>query len=162
MLPPLNGEDQIHEPPCQEACPLHTDVRGYLILTSASRFEEAYRVARANNPLLSTCGHACSAQCEAACRRGQLDRPLAIRRIKRFLSDAFAEERPVTRPGKQTNQSVAIIGAGPAGLTAAHYLASFGHGVTIFEASAQTGGMDALGVPRFVKNWLGISKPQRS
>lgn len=138
------------EPPCWAACPLHTDARGYLILTSAGRFEEAYRVAAASNPLPSTCGRACSAQCEAACRRRELDRPVAIRRIKRFLSDRFADQPPPQRQTMApTGKSVAIIGCGPAGLTAAHDLALQGHRVTIFDAAGKPGGTAALGVPGF-------------
>ena len=138
------------EPPCQTACPLKTDARGYVILTSVGRFDEAQRVAGASNPLVVTCGRACSAQCEAACRRRELDRPIAIRRIKRFLNDCVGGQQLSQREkAAPTGKSVAIIGCGPAGLTAAHDLALLGHGVTIFDASSKPGGMAALGVPRF-------------
>jgi NADPH-dependent glutamate synthase beta subunit-like oxidoreductase/ferredoxin len=138
------------QPPCQAACPLHTDARGYIILTSAGEFEEAHRVAGAENPLLATCGLACSAQCEAACTRRELDRPIAIRRIKRFLNEHLADGTASPRQmAASTGKSVAIIGCGPAGLAAAHELAFLGHKVTIFDASNTPGGLAALGVPRF-------------
>ncbi len=137
-------------PPCQAACPIHTDARGYVMLTSARKFDEAYRVARASNPLLAICGRACSAQCESACLRGDLDSPIAIRRIKRYLDESFSRRQPhQPQPGFATGRPVAIIGCGPAGLAAAHDLALLGHKVTIFDAARAPGGMAVLGVPRF-------------
>jgi NADPH-dependent glutamate synthase beta subunit-like oxidoreductase len=136
-------------PPCQAACPISTDARGYVLLTAAERFDEAHEVARANNPLLATCARACSVQCEAACRRGELDRPIAIRRIKRFLDERIPVRSQSESRAASTGKSVAIIGCGPAGLSAAHELALLGHRVTIFDAASTPGGMAALGIPRF-------------
>lgn len=136
-------------PPCQAACPIHTDARGYVILTAAGKFGDAYGLASAPNPLPSICGHACSAQCESVCRRGELDRPIAIRRIKRFLVENLAYDSIRPRTATTTGKSVAIVGSGPAGLAAAHHLALLGHRVTVFEAATRPGGMAAQGVPRF-------------
>ncbi|HKZ51156.1 MAG TPA: FAD-dependent oxidoreductase, partial [Dehalococcoidia bacterium] len=140
-----------HPAPCQVACPIHTDARGYVLLSSVGRFEEAFQVASDGNPLVATCGRACSAPCETACTRGEIDKPIAIRRIKRFLADRHAERRRDVQVEVHppTGRRIAIVGSGPAGLAAAHDLAVSGHSVTIFEAATRPGGMAILGVPRF-------------
>jgi NADPH-dependent glutamate synthase beta subunit-like oxidoreductase/ferredoxin len=154
-MPKLNAMDQlavwrsIYPAPCQAACPVHTDARTYVTLVGQNRFNDAYWTAREPNPLAAICGRACSAPCEDVCIRGEFDRPVRIRQLKRFLTDRF-DSRPVGegRPGA-TGQKVAVIGGGPAGLSAAHDLAQRGHTVTIYEAAPEPGGMAILGVPRF-------------
>lgn len=135
--------------PCQAACPVHTDVRSYVTLTAQGRFADAYLAARGPNPLAAICGRACSAPCEDVCTRREFDKPLRIRQLKRFLSDRYESTSVATAQLPPTGLRVAIVGAGPAGLAAAHDLAMLGHSVTIYEASPEAGGMAVLGVPRF-------------
>jgi formate dehydrogenase beta subunit len=171
---------------CQFGCPVRTDARGYVTAIAAGDYERAYLIARENNPFASTCGWVCGAPCEAACRRGKIDSPIAIRALKRFVDDRYGvylgesgESRqppawpgyvgpnvtfdlgnttmPTSRTelnaarkrGQQTGKRVAIVGAGPAGLTCAHDLALLGHEVVIFEGASAAGGMLRLGVPEY-------------
>jgi len=146
---------------CQDACPVHTDACGYVNAIAEGRDEDAYRIARATNPFASICGRVCGAPCEANCRRGSLDEPVAIRALKRFVTSQFGPETgDFTRYREFCNQEmlpthrgdyekVAVIGAGVAGMTVAHDLAQIGYKVTVFEASARPGGMLTAGVPVF-------------
>ena len=140
--------------PCMMACPAHTNAGRYVALIAEGRFEEAYRIARDTNPLASICGRVCAHPCETACRRGTIDKPIQIRALKRFLTEKFGPEsrRHVdVRPPRRTKlqHKVAIIGAGPVGLSAAHDLALLGYLVTIFEAAPVAGGMLYLGIPEY-------------
>jgi formate dehydrogenase beta subunit len=141
--------------PCMMACPAHTNAGRYVGLIAEGRFEEAYRIARDPNPLASTCGRVCAHPCETACRRGEIDKPIAIRALKRFLTESFGPEskRPVdVNSGRQQAKlpyKVAIVGGGPVGLSAAHDLALMGYSVTIFEAAPVAGGMLYLGIPEY-------------
>ena len=141
--------------PCMMACPAHTNAGRYVGLIAEGRFEEAYRIARDPNPLASTCGRVCAHPCETACRRGEIDKPIAIRALKRFLTGSFGPEskRPVdVNSGRQQARlpyKVAIVGGGPVGLSAAHDLALMGYSVTIFEAAPVAGGMLYLGIPEY-------------
>ncbi|MCC6381565.1 MAG: FAD-dependent oxidoreductase [Dehalococcoidia bacterium] len=154
-MPKLKALEQLtawkerYPAPCQAACPVHTDVRSYVTLTAQGDFSDAYLAARGPNPLASICGRACSAPCEDVCTRGEMDKPIRIRELKRFLSDRYESRVAPVEPAPATGLSVAIVGAGPAGLAAAHDLALAGHAVTIYEASPESGGMAMLGVPRF-------------
>jgi NADPH-dependent glutamate synthase beta subunit-like oxidoreductase len=146
---------------CQHACPVHTDACGYVTAIAEGRYEEAYRIARATNPFASICGRVCGAPCEANCRRGSLDEPVAIRALKRFVTDKFGPEtgdyasyregnnQRMLPPNRGTYEKVAVIGAGVAGLTVAHDLVQIGYQVTVFEASSEPGGMLTAGVPVF-------------
>ena len=134
--------------PCQEACPAGTDAGRYVGLIGQGRYDEAYAVAAEVNPFPSVCGWICTAPCESACRRGTLDEPIAIRRLKRFAAEA-GKLPPVAPPKKRRNQKVAIVGGGPAGMSAAYYLARLGYGVTVFEAMPVPGGMMAIGIPEY-------------
>ncbi len=177
---------------CQQACPVHTDARGYVRAIADGRFEEAYLIARGPNPFASICGRVCGAPCEAACRRGKVprvdddgtfvanDRPIAIRALKRFVCSAFGPEaRPTDavldavrgyvptvagdadelaallkgavegRIEMGKGEKVAIIGAGPAGLSAAHDLALLGFRPTVFETEPVAAGMLVVGVPAY-------------
>jgi len=146
--------------PCRAACPVNTNAGGYVSLIAQGHYREAYLLARAPNPLASVCGRVCAHPCEAACRRGQIDQPIAIRAMKRFVNERYgvesglsfeeilqAAERP--RPPAANSGRVAIIGSGPAGLACAHDLALMGHRVTIFDAAPVAGGMMRLGVPEY-------------
>jgi formate dehydrogenase beta subunit len=141
--------------PCMQACPVHTQAGRYVTLIAQGRYEEAYRYARVPNPFASICGRVCGHPCETACRRGQFDSPISIRALKRFVTerhgpesrnpiDLFSEKPKVIHPEK-----VAIIGSGPAGMSAAHDLTLLGYAVTVFEAAAVPGGMLHLGIPEY-------------
>lgn len=147
---------------CREACPVRTDAGAYVQAIAEGRYEDAYVIARTPNPFASICGRVCAAPCEAACRRGDLDAPVAIRSLKRFVcerygveSRAFDLERlhpgwnraPMHESGQ--GRKVAVVGAGPAGLSCAHDLALMGFAPTVFEAQAMPGGMLVLGVPEY-------------
>ncbi|MFQ5733134.1 MAG: FAD-dependent oxidoreductase [Planctomycetaceae bacterium] len=190
---------------CQDACPVHTDARGYVRAIADGRFEDAYLIARAPNPLASICGRVCGAPCEAACRRSDLDQSVSIRALKRFVTDRFGghvEESPESRvqspetndtlgvftsglsslkliprlmtqaanrvcrrsedlagfeqfltdqqlPRNAQGEKVAIIGSGPAGLSAAHDLALLGFRPTVFEMEPVPAGMLAVGIPQY-------------
>jgi formate dehydrogenase beta subunit len=141
--------------PCMMACPAHTNAGRYVALIAEGNFEEAYRYAREPNPLASICGRVCAHPCETACRRGEIDKPIAIRALKRFLTEQYGPEsrHPVNvnagRLQPKLPFRVAIVGAGPVGLSAAHDLALMGYSVTILEASQVAGGMLYLGLPEY-------------
>ncbi|RJP23248.1 MAG: 4Fe-4S dicluster domain-containing protein [Candidatus Abyssobacteria bacterium SURF_5] len=137
---------------CRVNCPLGVNVQAYMALAAASRFEEALRVIKEDNPLPGICGRVCHHPCEASCRRKELDEPIAIRDVKRFLADYEAEHGPVKLDSAKSDHNgerVAIIGSGPAGLTAAHFLNRAGFSVTVFEALPEAGGMLRAGINSF-------------
>ncbi len=136
---------------CQEACPVGTNCRGYLNLAAEGRFEEGYILSREPNPVAAMCAYVCSAPCERACRRGDIDRPLAIRAMKRFLvewheNSGIPDEMPEIAP---RSEKVAVIGAGPAGLCVARELAVKGYQATVYDALPYAGGTMLIGVPAF-------------
>jgi NADPH-dependent glutamate synthase beta subunit-like oxidoreductase/ferredoxin len=141
--------------PCMMACPAHTNAGRYVELIAEGNFEEAYRYAREPNPLASICGRVCAHPCETACRRGEIDKPIAIRALKRFLTEQHGPEsrNPIDvnagRVQPKLPYRVAIVGAGPVGLSAAHDLALMGYSITVFEASQVAGGMLYLGLPEY-------------
>jgi formate dehydrogenase beta subunit len=141
--------------PCMMACPAHTNAGRYVELIAEGEFEEAYRYARGPNPMASICGRVCAHPCETACRRGEIDKPIAIRALKRFLTERYGPEsrHPIDVNAGRTQPKlpfrVAIVGAGPVGLASAHDLALMGYAVTIFEASQVAGGMLYLGLPEY-------------
>jgi NADPH-dependent glutamate synthase beta subunit-like oxidoreductase/NAD-dependent dihydropyrimidine dehydrogenase PreA subunit len=141
--------------PCMMACPAHTNAGRYVGLIAAGEFEEAYRVAREPNPLASICGRVCAHPCETACRRGEIDKPISIRALKRFLTERYGPESrhhlpiSVGRTQPKLGFKVAVVGGGPVGLSAAHDLALMGYSVTIFEAAPVAGGMLYLGIPEY-------------
>ena len=192
FLPDLNFYQQTVA--CQFACPVRTDGRAYVTAIARGEYERAYLIARETNPFASTCGWVCGAPCEAACRRGKIDAPIAIRALKRFVNDKYGvylgetgaahqppawpayvgptgafdlgnTTFPTSRSGlvaarqrgdtsttlsaTKTGKRVAILGAGPAGLSCAHDLALLNHDVTIYESAPVAGGMLRLGVPEY-------------
>jgi len=134
--------------PCQVACPAGTDAGRYVGLIGAGRYDEAYAVAAEVNPFPSVCGWICTAPCESACRRGVLDEPIAIRALKRFAVE-HGQLPPVSAPAVRRPEKVGIVGGGPAGMSAAYYLARLGYPVTVFEAMPVPGGMMAIGIPSY-------------
>jgi len=137
--------------PCQHTCPVGLDVPGYVAFIKEGKFEEAYRLIKQRNPFPSICGRVCHHPCEGKCRRGQVDEAIAIRHLKRFAADwAFEHGFEYIPPVKEKREEkVAIIGAGPAGLSAAHDLALEGYQITVFEALPMAGGMLAVGIPEY-------------
>lgn len=137
--------------PCQHTCPLGTNIPGYISLIAAGRYKEAYLLIRQSNPLPTVCGRVCHHPCEFKCRRNQIDEPLAINHLKRFVTDYALENGIDYVPNISDKKEgrVAIIGAGPAGLSAAYDLAINGYNVTIYEALPVVGGMLAVGIPEY-------------
>jgi len=134
--------------PCQHTCPVGMDIPAYMALVRAGRTDDAYQVLKRTNPFPSICGRVCGHPCQTKCRRGQLDEPLAIKFIKRFVTDNAKRPRvepiPVTR-----TERMAVIGAGPAGLTAALEFKRRGYAVTVFEELSHAGGMLRWGIPAY-------------
>lgn len=136
--------------PCQAACPVGTNAGLYVSLIAEGRYDEAFQVASEPNPFPSICGRVCTAPCEDVCRRGEFDLPIAIRDLKRFAGDhASSAKRKITPPKQYYTERVAIVGAGPTGLSAAYYLARRGYSVTVFDAMPVAGGMMAIGIPEY-------------
>lgn len=135
-------------PVCQEACPIHQDVPGYVRLVATGKFKEALELIREVNPLPAVCGFICHHPCEEACLRGGVDHPIPIRLLKKFVAE-HDPQRTITRRVKRRREKVLVIGSGPAGLTAANDLSLLGYEVTIFEALPIPGGMLAVGIPEF-------------
>ena len=143
--------------PCKHACPAGVNVQGYVALIGQGRFKEAYDLVRERCPLPAVCGRICHHPCESQCNRRDVDEPVAVRDLKRFAADwvyanrdQLGEQACVQQlPSETREERVAIIGGGPAGLTAAHDLSQAGYRVTIFEAMPFLGGMLRLGVPEY-------------
>ena len=147
---------------CRSSCPVGTDSGGYVQAIAEGDYERAYAIARGPNPFASVCGRICGHPCEAACRRGNIDESVSIRALKRFVTEKYGVEATTDPRGvlrfsntrkellkPWTAEKVAVIGAGPAGLTAAHDLALFGYTVTVFEAEPEPGGMMVIGIPNY-------------
>ncbi len=137
--------------PCRDACPAGQRAQGYIALIAAGRIEEAYRSIKTDNPFPAICGRICNARCETACTRGKVDEPIAIRALKRFVTDAVhaAPRAPIDPAPHRFSERVAIIGAGPCGLTAAQDLCLQGYAVSVFESLPVAGGMLRVGVPEY-------------
>lgn len=134
---------------CQYACPAYTDVARYIAHIAAEDYDESYRINLEDNVLPGILGRVCARPCEAACRRGRVDKPIAICWLKRVASDNRTEQHPWTRPARIHQQTVAVVGSGPAGVAAARDLAKLGYGVTLYEALAVAGGMMTVGIPEW-------------
>jgi NADH-quinone oxidoreductase subunit F len=134
--------------PCQHTCPAGMDVPAYVALVRAERFEDAYKIMLRTNPFPSVCGRVCDHKCQSKCRRSTLDEAIAVKFLKRFVADNAP--RPETAPVPVTRkEKIAVIGAGPAGLTAARDLALRGYKVTVFEELPEPGGMLRWGIPAY-------------
>ncbi len=143
--------------PCRDACPAGQRAQGYIALIREGRYEDALRVIKEDNPFPGICGRICNHRCEEACNRGKLDEPINIRALKRFVTDkVYAQGRVPSEPTpRQHEERVAVIGAGPCGLTAAQDLCKLGYGVTVLEALPVAGGMLRVGVPEYrLPSWI--------
>ncbi len=131
------------------ACPVHTRAHGYIFLIAQRRFKEALDLVRRDNPLPGISGRVCTHPCEETCERKRIDEPLAIAQLKRFIADYERKNSPQLPPParKSKAEKIAIVGSGPAGLTAAYHLALKGYGITIFESLQVLGGMLVVGIP---------------
>ncbi|MEJ2706947.1 MAG: FAD-dependent oxidoreductase [Anaerolineales bacterium] len=141
--------DKLGTAPCRNACPADQRAQGYISLVAKGRYREAFRAIKEDNPFPSVCGRTCHHPCENSCTRALVDQPVGIMDLKRFVMDyALAYGREPVEPAARTHpQWVAVVGAGPAGLTAAHDLVKMGYGVTVYEALPVAGGMMRVGIP---------------
>lgn len=141
--------------PCKTACPAHLPVQGYIKMASQGRFMDALKLIKTENPFPAVCGAICNRRCEDACTRGTIDQAVAIDEIKKFIAEQelHAEKRYIppmlNYSGKPFTQKIAVIGAGPAGMSAAFYLKKMGYPVTVFEKDSRPGGMLTNGIPSF-------------
>ena len=141
--------------PCKTACPAHLSIQGYIKMAAEGRTREALELIKQDNPFPAVCGAVCNRRCEDACTRGTIDQPLAIDEIKKYIAslDLNAEDRYIplceNDEGKFFPQKIAVVGAGPAGLSAAYYLRMHGYPVTVFEKESRPGGMLMNGIPSF-------------
>ena len=148
-MPSAYGIDKKGDPPCRAACPIHVNAQGYIALISAGKFEEALALVRMKNPFPGITGRICTHPCESACRRKDVEQPIAIDGLKRFVADLEKEDKTDLTVPPENGKKVAIIGSGPAGLLAAWDLRKTGYGVTVFEALPVAGGMLAVGIPEY-------------
>ncbi len=141
----------LFDAPCQNACPTDQNAWGYVSLIGEGKFKEAIAVIKESNPFPATCGRVCVHPCEGKCRRNQVDQAVAICSLKRFAADTDLNSIDPYRPkaAASNGKKVAVIGAGPAGLSAAYFLVQRGYGVTVFESLPKPGGMLAVGIPEY-------------
>ena len=137
-----------HPVPCVSTCPAHVDVPGYVALVREGRYGDAVRLIRKDNPFVSACAYVCEHPCEGQCRRRMVDDAVNICGLKRFAVD-HSDPAPVDRKAEPTGKTVAVIGGGPGGLTAAYYLSLMGHQVTVYEQRPKLGGMLRYGIPDY-------------
>ncbi len=141
--------------PCKTACPAHIAVQGYLKMAAQGRYKDALALIKKDNPFPAVCGHVCNRRCEDACTRGTIDEAIAIDEVKKFIAAKEINEKDryipktVNHEGKQFEEKIAIVGAGPAGMSAAYYLRCKGYPVTVFEREDKAGGMLLNGIPSF-------------
>jgi 2-oxoacid:acceptor oxidoreductase delta subunit (pyruvate/2-ketoisovalerate family) len=137
-------------PPCNNACPAGENIQGWLFHAESGDYEQAWRTLTLDNPLPAVMGRVCYHPCEGACNRGQLDSPVGINSVERFLGDeAIKQGWKFAPPAAESGKRVMVVGAGPSGLSAAYHLRRMGHAVTIFEAGPYAGGMMRFGIPKY-------------
>lgn len=137
--------------PCKAECPAHIGIQGYLKLASQGRYTDALQLIKEENPFPAVCGRVCPRKCESSCTRGDIDTPIAIDDVKKFIAqkDLDAETRFIPKKRNDYGKRIAIVGSGPAGLSCAYYLAIDGYKVTVFEKQKALGGMLTLGIPSY-------------
>lgn len=142
--------------PCKAACPAHVPVQAYLKLARDGKYKESLAMIKTENPFPAVCGRVCNKRCEDACTRGQIDKPVSIDAVKKFVADwelkeenRYVPEKVIPSVHGEYQEKIAIIGGGPAGLSAAYYLASMGYHPTVFEKNARPGGMMVYGIPSY-------------
>lgn len=137
--------------PCKATCPTHISVQGYIALIAKGKYKEALKLIKQEHPFPAVCGRVCNHPCEEACKRGDVDEPLDIMHLKRFVADMdlFDETKFMPECKEKNGKRIAVIGAGPSGLTAAYYLAIEGYEVVVFEAAPIAGGWMTLGIPEY-------------
>ena len=143
--------------PCKTACPAHIAIQGYLKMANEGRYAEALALIKQDNPFPAICGSICNRRCEDACTRGTVDQPVAIDEIKKFIAEQELNEKNRYIPPRRTKklslddyeEKIAVIGAGPSGLSCAYFLANMGYPVTVFDKNKEPGGMMTLGIPSF-------------
>jgi NADPH-dependent glutamate synthase beta subunit-like oxidoreductase len=143
------GERKWAPPPCQEGCPVGTDIPSYLTLAWQGKYREAFEVIQSTNPFSSVCGRVCAKPCEIQCRRDDNDAAVAIREVKRFVTDRAGHDFDLPEAKVTQTKTIGIVGGGPAGLTAAQDLAEAGYEVHIYEKRGQLGGMMEAGIPTY-------------
>ncbi|MEK7273782.1 MAG: FAD-dependent oxidoreductase, partial [Candidatus Desantisbacteria bacterium] len=149
---PAHVCDNLYVAPCADTCPVNIEVHGYVALIAEERFIEAFELIKEKNPFPSICGRVCHHPCESRCRRADIDSPLALKGLKRFVADHEAElEKAMPKPKVERirDEKIAMIGAGPASLACAYHLARKGYQITIFEALSVAGGMLAVAIPNY-------------
>ena len=143
--------------PCKAACPAHIAVQGYIRMAAEGRYMDALKLIKQDNPFPAICGSICNRRCEDACTRGSVDAPVAIDEIKKFIAEQELNEKNRYIPDRRTKrlskedyeEKIAVIGAGPAGMSCAYFLANMGYPVTVFDKNKEPGGMLTLGIPSF-------------
>jgi len=150
-VPSVFTIDKRGYPPCRVACPAGVNAQGYVTLISQGKFKEALEVLRRTMPFAGVCGRVCTHPCELECERGNVDEPVSIRSLKRFMADyELSVGREKTTPAEKTKEDkVAVIGSGPAGLACAYDLVRQGYPITVFEAAPQSGGLLRYGIPEY-------------
>jgi NADPH-dependent glutamate synthase beta subunit-like oxidoreductase len=150
-VPGKSGAEKQQTSPCKAQCPAHIDVQGYVNLAAKGKFEEALALIKQASPFPSICGRVCHHPCESNCSRGEIDQSVGIHGIERFIADLDlnADKRYMPKIKDKKDDTVAIVGSGPAGLTCAYYLAIEGYQVTVFEKAAKLGGMLTTGIPAY-------------
>ncbi len=146
-----NVQPETGTAPCKTECPAHIAVQGYLRMAAQGRYREALELIKKENPLPAVCGTVCNRRCEKVCTRGDVDAPVSIDEVKKFIAyrELSEKERYIPKKVRTEGKKLAVIGAGPAGLSCAYYLAVEGHSVTVFDKNAAPGGMLRYGIPSF-------------
>ncbi len=151
-MPSAFAIDKRGTAPCKATCPAHVSIQGYIALINDGRYKEALKLFKEAHPFPAVCGRVCHHPCEGECTRNDVDQPLAIRELHRFLADYEKQSGETCIPeikAEKRAEKIAVIGSGPAGLTAAYYLLLQGYGVTIFEKLPEPGGMMRVGIPEY-------------